>query len=78
LEVESQPGATDLILYIGSNHLRAGVEAITLIEALQQVVQHVRKTYQQVFGTTIFSGGYTTKQAEQCRLVNNWILEHGN
>lgn len=77
-DVEAQPGATDLIIHIGSNDLRAGVEAVALIEALQQVVQHARKTYQQVFGTTILSGGCTIKQAEQRRLVNNWMLEHGN
>jgi len=36
-DVETQPGATDLIIHIGSNDLRTGVKVATLIEALQQV-----------------------------------------
>jgi fructose-bisphosphate aldolase class 1 len=67
-----------LIVHIGSNDLRTGVKAVTLIEALQQVVQNAKKTYRRVFGTTILSGGYTREQAEQRQLVNNWILGDGN
>jgi lysophospholipase L1-like esterase len=77
-DVRTQPGATDLIVHIGSNDLRTGVKAVTLIGALQQVVQNARKTYRRVFRTTILSGGYTREQAEQRQLVNNWILGDGN
>jgi hypothetical protein len=57
-DVLAQPGATDLIVHIGSNDLRVGVSGVTLIEAFQQVAQQARKTYRRVFGTTILPGGY--------------------
>lgn len=76
-DVLEQPGATDLILHIGSNDLRADVASETLIEAFQQVVQRARATYRRVFGTTILPGGYLRTQAEQRRRFNRWILEQG-
>lgn len=76
-DVLAQPGATDLIVHIGSNDLRFGVASATLIEAFQQVAQQARKTYRRVFGTTILPGGYPPEQAEQRRLVNTWLREQG-
>lgn len=76
-DVLEQPGATDLIVHIGSNDLRFGVPAARLIEAFQQVVRQARHTYRRVFGSTILPGGYPPSQAEQRRLVNSWILEQG-
>jgi len=43
-DVMEQPGATDLIVHIGSNDLRFGVSGETLINAFQQVVSRARKT----------------------------------
>jgi lysophospholipase L1-like esterase len=76
-DVMEQPGATDLIVHIGSNDLRVGVSGETLITAFQQVVKRARKTYRRVFGTTILPGGYPPEQIEQRRLVNTWMLEEG-
>lgn len=77
-DVLEQTGATDLIVHIGSNDLRLGVSAATLIEAFQQVAKQARQTYQKVFGTTILPGGYSPEQATQLQMVNTWMLEHGN
>lgn len=76
-DVLAQPGATDLIVHIGSNDLRVGVPAAKLIEAYQQVVRETRNTYRRVFGTTILPGGYPPAQAEQLHLVNSWLREQG-
>ncbi|GHO62989.1 SGNH hydrolase [Ktedonobacter sp. SOSP1-52] len=73
----TQPGATDLIVHIGSNDLRIGVAGATLINAFQRVAQQARKTYRRVFGTTILPGGYPPEQVEQRRLVNTWLREQG-
>ncbi|EED23203.1 conserved hypothetical protein [Talaromyces stipitatus ATCC 10500] len=70
-------GATDLIVNIGSNDLRLGVTADVLIEAYKQLVQLSRKSLRRIFGTTILPGGYTPEQAEQRRLVNQWLLDEG-
>lgn len=71
------PGATDLIVHIGSNDLRFGVASTTLIAAFQQLAKQARQTYRRVFGTTILPGGYPPAQVEQRRLVNAWIREQG-
>ncbi|MDQ2713949.1 MAG: GDSL-type esterase/lipase family protein [Chloroflexota bacterium] len=76
-DVLAQPGATDLIVHIGSNDLRLGVPAAQLIEAYQQVVRQARNTYRRVFGTTILPGGYLPAQVEQRHLVNTWLREQG-
>jgi lysophospholipase L1-like esterase len=76
-DVLGQPGATDLIVNLGSNDLRGGVAGVTLIEAFQQVARQARNTYRRVFGTTILPGGYTPEQGEQRRLVNTWLREQG-
>lgn len=73
----TQPGATDLILHIGSNDLRVGVPGATVIEALQHVASQARHTYRRVFGTTILPGGYPPTQVEQRSLVNTWLREQG-
>jgi lysophospholipase L1-like esterase len=73
----TQPGATDLILHIGSNDLRVGVPGATVIEALQHVASQARHTYRRVFGTTILPGGYPPTQVEQRSLVNTWLQEQG-
>ena len=73
----TQPGATDLILHIGSNDLRGGVPGATVIEALQHVASQARQTYRRVFGTTILPGGYPPTQVEQRSLVNTWLREQG-
>jgi hypothetical protein len=65
-DVLAQPGATDLIVHIGSNDLRFGVSGTALIEAFQHVAKEARKkTYQRVFRTTILPGGYSHQRAEQ-------------
>lgn len=74
-DLASQPGATDLILNIGSNDLRAGVQAVTIIEGYKQIVENARRGYKRVFGSTILPGGYTLAQNEQRKLVNDWISE---
>lgn len=76
-DVVGQPGATDLIVHIGSNDLRAGVPGARLIEAFQQVARQARHTYRRVFGTTILPGGFPPTQVEQRSLVNTWLLEQG-
>jgi lysophospholipase L1-like esterase len=73
----AQPGATDLIVHIGSNDIRFGVSGAKVIEALQELAQHAKKTYRRVFGTTILPGGYPPGQVEQRRLVNSWVLDKG-
>jgi lysophospholipase L1-like esterase len=73
----TQPGATDLILHIGSNDLRFGVPGATVIEALQHVASQARHSYRRVFGTTILPGGYPPTQVEQRSLVNTWLREQG-
>jgi lysophospholipase L1-like esterase len=75
--VLAQPGATDLIVHMGSNDLRFGVAGATLIEAFQQVAKQARNTYRRVFGTTILPGGYPPSEVEQRRLVNTWLREQG-
>lgn len=77
-DVLGQPGATDLILHIGSNDLRLGVSADSLIESFQQVAKRARTSYQRVFGTTILPGGYTSEQQEQRRSFNTWMLTQGS
>lgn len=76
-DVIALPGATDLIVHIGSNDLRLGVPGATLIEAFQQVASQARQTYRRVFGATILPGGYLPAQVEQRRLVNTWLREQG-
>lgn len=76
-DVLGQPGATDLIVHIGSNDLRFGVGAARLIEAFQQLAGQARQSYQRVFGTTILPGGYPPTQVEQRHLVNTWLQEQG-
>ncbi len=74
----TQPGATDLIVHIGSNDLRFDVSGETLISGLQQLVEQARTRYQKVFGTTILPGGYSPGQAAQRQIVNTWIREQGS
>ncbi|GCE28594.1 SGNH hydrolase [Dictyobacter alpinus] len=76
-DVLGQPGATDLIVHIGSNDLRAGVPAMVLIEAFQQLAQRARQSYHRVFGTTLLPGGYPPQQIPQRQLFNRWMLEQG-
>ncbi len=77
-DVMAQPGATDLIVHIGSNDLRFSVAAETLIQGFQQTVKQARTRYQKVFGTTILPGGYSPEQAAQRQIVNTWIQEQGS
>jgi lysophospholipase L1-like esterase len=77
-DVLAQAGATDLILHIGSNDLRLGVSAATLIDTFQQVTQQARQKFSRVFGTTILPGGYLPAQEEERRLVNTWLQEQGS
>ena len=76
-DVLEQPGATDLIVHIGSNDLRFGIAGEALIQSFQQVVRQARTRYQKVFGTTILPGGYLPEQVEQRQLVNTWMREQG-
>jgi lysophospholipase L1-like esterase len=76
-DLAAQPGATDLILHIGSNDLRAGAKAETIIEGFKEIVQNARTVYQKVFGTTILPGGYTTEQSLHRQIINDWMLERG-
>jgi lysophospholipase L1-like esterase len=77
-DVLAQPGATDLIVHIGSNDLRCGVSAETLIEGFHFLVKQARTRYQKVFGTTILPGGYSPEQALQRQKVNSWMREQAN
>ena len=77
-DVMTQPGATDLIVHIGSNDLRFGVSGETLISSFQQLVKQARTRYQKVFGTTILPGGYSSEQAIQRQIANTWIREQGS
>jgi hypothetical protein len=63
----------DLILHIGSNGLRAGVNAASNIEGYKQIVQSIRMHYQKVFGTAILRGEYTEEQNEQREIANDWM-----
>ena len=74
----TQPGATDLIVHIGSNDLRFDVSGETLISSFQQLVEQARTRYQKVFGTTILPGGFSPKQVAQRQIVNTWIQEQGS
>lgn len=64
--------------HIGSNDLRFGVSAETIISGFQQIVKQARTRYQKVFGTTILPGGYSPEQAVQRQKVNRWIREQGS
>ena len=77
-DVMEQSGATDLIIHIGSNDLRFGVSAETVISGFQQIVKQARTRYQKIFGTTILPGGYSPEQAIQRKIVNTWIQEQGS
>lgn len=77
-DVLAQPGATDLIVHIGSNDLRLGVSGETVISGFQQLVKQARTRYQKVFSTTILPGGYSSEQAAQRQIVNTWIREQGS
>jgi lysophospholipase L1-like esterase len=77
-DLASQSGATDLILHIGSNDLRAGVLAVTIVEGYKQIVESARRGYKKVFGTTILPGGYTPAQNERRKIINDWMSEKGN
>lgn len=76
-DLASKSGATDLIVNIGSNDLRAGIQAASIIEAYKQIAKRARKDFQKVFGTLILPGGYTPEQSEQRQIVNDWMTEHG-
>ncbi|KAF5986991.1 SGNH hydrolase [Fusarium bulbicola] len=76
-DILQQPGATDLIVHIGSNDLRSGVAAEDIIKAYQHITEATRKTFSRVFGTTILPGGYTPEQAAQRQIVNSWIMRQG-
>ncbi|KAF1351484.1 SGNH hydrolase [Lizonia empirigonia] len=76
-DLTSKSGATDLIVNIGSNDLRAGIQAASIIEAYKQIAKRARKDFQKVFGTLILPGGYTPEQSEQRQIVNDWMTEHG-
>lgn len=76
-DVLAQPGATDLIVHIGSNDLRMGVPGATVTRHFQHLSSRVKKTYRRVFGTTILPGAYTPAQEAQRQSVNSWIREQG-
>jgi len=77
-DVIAQPGATDLIVHIGSNDLRFGNSGESLIHGFQQIVKQARTRYQKVFGTTLLPGGYSPEQVAQRQIVNTWIREQGS
>jgi lysophospholipase L1-like esterase len=74
----TQPGATDLIVNIGSNDLRAGVSADALIEGYQNLATQARTVFQRVFGSTIMPGNYPGDSADQRRRANDWLRDQGS
>ena len=70
-------GATDLIVNIGSNDLRNGITAATVIDAYHRLAADARTVFSRVFGSTIMPGNYPGRTGAERRLVNEWLREEG-
>jgi lysophospholipase L1-like esterase len=73
----TQPGATDLIVNIGSNDLRNSVSAKVIIDAYQRLSSNARTVFTRVFGSSIMPGGYSAEAAAERRVVNTWLRDQG-
>jgi lysophospholipase L1-like esterase len=80
-EVVDVPGATDVVLHIGTNDIAAGRGADEIIGGLVRFADEARADGRRVFLTTITpsdNGDRGTPRAQAVReQVNRWVGEHG-
>ncbi|GAA4536489.1 SGNH/GDSL hydrolase family protein [Pseudonocardia xishanensis] len=80
-DVEAVPGATDVVLHIGTNDLAAGRSAAEVIAGLAAYADRVRADGRRIFLTTITpsaAGPHGTPGAVAARdAVNRWVLTEG-
>jgi lysophospholipase L1-like esterase len=80
-EVVGVPGATDVVLHIGTNDVAAGRNAPEIVGGLVRFAELARSSGRRVFLTTITPsalGDHGTPQAIAVREeVNRWVREHG-
>jgi lysophospholipase L1-like esterase len=80
-EVVDVPGATDVVLHIGTNDIAAGRSAPEIIEGMRRFAGLARAAGRRVFLTTITpsdNGEHGTRRARAVRdEVNRWVRERG-
>jgi lysophospholipase L1-like esterase len=80
-EVVDAPGATDVVLHIGTNDIAAGRDADAIVAGLVGFADQARADGRRVFLTTITpsdNGDHGTPPAQAVReQVNRWVREHG-
>jgi lysophospholipase L1-like esterase len=78
-DVADVPGATDVVLHIGTNDLAAGRSAAEVTAGLAGYADRVRADGRRIFLTTITpsSAGAHGLAAAQRDLVNRWVLTDG-
>jgi lysophospholipase L1-like esterase len=80
-EVVDVPGATDVVLHIGTNDIAAGRTAPEIIDGMTRFAGRARAAGRRVFLTTITpstNGEHGTRRARAVRdEVNRWVRERG-
>jgi lysophospholipase L1-like esterase len=80
-EVADVPGATDVVLHIGTNDIAAGRSAQEIVDGLVRFAAAARAANRRVFLTTITpsdNGEHGTPRARAVRdAVNRWVRERG-
>jgi lysophospholipase L1-like esterase len=80
-EIVDVPGATDVVLHIGTNDIAAGRSADDIVGGLVRFAHRARAAGRRVFLTTITpsdNGDHGTPRAQAVRdAVNRWVREHG-
>lgn len=80
-EVVDVPGATDVVLHIGTNDIAEGRSAEQIIDGMTSFAAIARKADRRVFLTTITpssNGEHGTRRARAVRdEVNRWVRERG-
>jgi len=80
-EVAQAPGATDVVLHIGTNDLAAGRTGPEIVDGLVRFSDLARGAGKRIFLTTITpsdAGPHGTPRAAAARdEVNRWVREHG-
>jgi lysophospholipase L1-like esterase len=83
-DVLSHAGATDVLLFLGTNDISRGATAAQLIAAMQDTIGRVRARGLRIFGVTILpradvppAGSWTAAKTEIRGSVNSWIRTSG-
>ncbi len=80
-DVAATPGATDVVLNIGTNDIAAGRDAVAIEAGLARFADAAREAGKRVFLTTItpsVAGAHGTPRAIATRdAVNAWVRAHG-